>query len=222
MLANGYPINVFYGYVTDGVFQNQTEIDKHAYQPGAEPGDIRFSDLNNDGVINDSDRTVIGNPNPSWLFSMNNRFEWKGLELNIYLQGVAGNQIFNANNVTNTGMSSATNQTTAVLDRWTGEGTSNTMPRAVYADPNQNNRVSDRFIEDGSYLRVKNITLAYSFPQRLLNRIHVEGLRLALSCENVATITGYSGFDPEVSINGIDASLYPSPRTFSVGLNLTF
>ena len=222
MLANGYPINVFYGYVTDGVFQNQTEIDKHAYQPGAEPGDIRFSDLNNDGVINDSDRTVIGNPNPSWLFSMNNRFEWKGLELNIYLQGVAGNQIFNANNVTNTGMSSATNQTTAVLDRWTGEGTSNTMPRAVYADPNQNNRVSDRFIEDGSYLRVKNITLAYSFPQRLLNRIHVEGLRFALSCENVATITGYSGFDPEVSINGIDASLYPIPRTFSVGLNLTF
>ena len=222
MLANGYPINVFYGYVTDGVFQNQTEIDKHAYQPGAEPGDIRFSDLNNDGVINDSDRTVIGNPNPSWLFSMNNRFEWKGLELNIYLQGVAGNQIFNANNVTNTGMSSATNQTTAVLGRWTGEGTSNTMPRAVYADPNQNNRVSDRFIEDGSYLRVKNITLAYSFPQRLLNRIHVEGLRLALSCENVATITGYSGFDPEVSINGIDASLYPIPRTFSVGLNLTF
>ena len=222
MLANGYPINVFYGYVTDGVFQNQTEIDKHAYQPGAEPGDIRFSDLNNDGVINDSDRTVIGNPNPSWLFSMNNRFEWKGLELNIYLQGVAGNQIFNANNVTNTGMSSATNQTTAVLGRWTGEGTSNTMPRAVYADPNQNNRVSDRFIEDGSYLRVKNITLAYSFPQRLLDRIHVEGLRLALSCENVATITGYSGFDPEVSINGIDASLYPIPRTFSVGLNLTF
>ena len=99
MLANGYPINVFYGYVTDGIFQNQTEIDKHAYQPGAEPGDIRFRDLNNDGVINDSDRTVIGNPNPSWLFSMNNRFEWKGLELNIYLQGVAGNQIFNANNV---------------------------------------------------------------------------------------------------------------------------
>ena len=222
MLANGYPINVFYGYVTDGIFQNQAEIDKHAYQPGAEPGDIRFRDLNNDGVINDSDRTVIGNPNPSWLFSMNNRFEWKGLELNIYLQGVAGNQIFNANNVTNTGMSSATNQTTAVLSRWNGEGTSNRMPRAVYADPNQNCRVSDRFVENGSYLRVKNITLAYSFPKRWMDKIHVDGLRLALSCENVATITGYSGFDPEVSINGIDASLYPIPRTFSVGLNLNF
>lgn len=119
-------------------------------------------------------------------------------------------------------MSSATNQTTAVLSRWNGEGTSNRMPRAVYADPNQNCRVSDRFVENGSYLRVKNITLAYSFPKRWMDRIHVDGLRLALSCENVATITGYSGFDPEVSINGIDASLYPIPRTFSVGLNLNF
>lgn len=222
MLANGYPINVFYGYVTDGIFQNEAEVAKHAIQPGAEPGDIRFRDLNNDGVINDSDRTVIGNPNPSWLFSMNNRAEWHGLELSVYLQGVAGNKIYNANNIDNIGMASATNQTTAVLGRWTGEGTSNTMPRAVYGDPNQNCRVSDRFVENGSYLRVKNITLAYSFPEKLLRNIHLEGLRVALSCENVATFTNYSGFDPEVSINGIDASLYPIPRTFSVGINVNF
>lgn len=222
MLANGYPINVFYGYVTDGIFQNEAEVAKHAIQPGAEPGDIRFRDLNNDGVINDSDRTVIGNPNPSWLFSMNNRVEWHGLELSVYLQGVAGNKIYNANNIDNIGMASATNQTTAVLGRWTGEGTSNTMPRAVYGDPNQNCRVSDRFVENGSYLRVKNITLAYSFPEKLLRNIHLEGLRVALSCENVATFTNYSGFDPEVSINGIDASLYPIPRTFSVGINVNF
>ena len=222
MLANGYPINVFYGYVTDGIFQNEQEIANHADQPGAEPGDIRFRDLNNDGVINDSDRTVIGNPNPTWLFSMNNTLEWKGIELSVYLQGVAGNKIYNANNIDNTGMAAALNQTTAVLKRWTGEGTSNFMPRAVFGDPNQNCRVSDRFVEDGSYLRVKNITLAYSFPKKWMEKIRLEGIRIALSCDNVATITKYSGFDPEVSINGIDSSLYPIPRTFSVGLNVNF
>lgn len=222
MLQKGYPINVFYGYVTDGLFQNQTEVDNHAFQPGAAPGDIRFRDLNNDGVINEEDRTVIGNPNPTWLFSMNNTVEWKGLELSVYLQGVAGNSIYNANNIENTGMAAAMNQTAAVLDRWTGEGTSNFMPRAVYGDPNQNCRVSDRFIENGSYLRVKNIMLAYSFPSRLLQKIHVHGLRLSLICENVATISKYSGFDPEVSINGIDQSRYPIPRTYSVGLNINF
>ena len=222
MLQKGYPINVFYGYVTDGLFQNQTEVDNHAFQPGAAPGDIRFRDLNNDGVINEEDRTVIGNPNPTWLFSMNNTVAWKGLELSVYLQGVAGNSIYNANNIENTGMAAAMNQTAAVLDRWTGEGTSNFMPRAVYGDPNQNCRVSDRFIENGSYLRVKNIMLAYSFPSRMLQKIHVHGLRLSLICENVATISKYSGFDPEVSINGIDQSRYPIPRTYSVGLNINF
>ena len=222
MLQKGYPINVFYGYVTDGLFQNETDVLNHAFQPGAAPGDIRYRDLNNDGIINEDDRTVIGNPNPTWLFSMNNRFEWKGLELSVYLQGVAGNSIYNANNIENTGMAAAMNQTTAVLGRWTGEGTSNFIPRAVYGDPNQNCRVSDRFIENGSYLRVKNITLAYSFPARLLEKIHLQGLRLAFVCENVATISKYSGFDPEVSINGIDASRYPIPRTYSVGLNINF
>lgn len=222
MLQKGYPINVFYGYVTDGLFQNQSEVDNHAFQPGAAPGDIRYRDLNNDGVINEADRTVIGNPNPTWLFSMNNTVEWKGLELSVYLQGVAGNSIYNANNIENTGMAAAMNQTVAVLDRWTGEGTSNFMPRAVYGDPNQNCRVSDRFIENGSYLRVKNIMLAYSFPSKMLQKINVHGLRLALICENVATISKYSGFDPEVSINGIDSSRYPIPRTYSVGLNLNF
>ena len=222
MLAEGYPINVFYGYVTDGIFQNQQEVNDHAIQTGAEPGDIRFRDLNNDGVINDEDRTVLGNPNPTWLFSMNNTLTYKGFELSVYLQGVAGNKIFNANNIDNTGMSAAYNQTTDVLDRWTGEGTSNFIPRAVYGDPNGNNRVSDRFVENGSYLRLKNITLAYNFPGKWLDKIGVQALRLSLSCENVATITSYSGFDPEVDINGIDLSRYPISRTFSFGLNLNF
>ena len=222
MLAKDYPINVFYGYVTDGIFQNQSEVNTHAVQPGAEPGDIRFRDLNNDGVINDSDRTVIGNPNPSWLFSMNNSLSYKGFELSVFLQGIAGNKIYNANNIDNTGMAAAYNQTTDVLKRWQGEGTSNSMPRAVFGDPNQNTRVSDRFVENGSYLRLKNITLSYTFPRQWLQKAQIENARLSLSCENVATITGYSGFDPEVGINGIDQNRYPISRTFSLGLNFNF
>ena len=222
MLAKDYPINVFYGYVTDGIFQNQSEVNTHAVQPGAEPGEIRFRDLNNDGVINDSDRTVIGNPNPSWLFSMNNSLSYKGFELSVFLQGIAGNKIYNANNIDNTGMAAAYNQTTDVLKRWQGEGTSNSMPRAVFGDPNQNTRVSDRFVENGSYLRLKNITLSYTFPKQWLQKTQIENARLSLSCENVATITGYSGFDPEVGINGIDQNRYPISRTFSLGLNFNF
>ena len=222
MLAKDYPINVFYGYVTDGIFQNQSEVNTHAVQPGAEPGDIRFRDLNNDGVINDSDRTVIGNPNPSWLFSMNNSLSYTGFELSVFLQGIAGNKIYNANNIDNTGMAAAYNQTTDVLKRWQGEGTSNSMPRAVFGDPNQNTRVSDRFVENGSYLRLKNITLSYTFPKQWLQKAQIENARLSLSCENVATITGYSGFDPEVGINGIDQNRYPISRTFSLGLNFNF
>ena len=222
MLAKDYPINVFYGYVTDGIFQNQSEVNTHAVQPGAEPGDIRFRDLNNDGVINDSDRTVICNTNPSWLFSMNNSLSYKGFELSVFLQGIAGNKIYNANNIDNTGMAAAYNQTTDVLKRWQGEGTSNSMPRAVFGDPNQNTRVSDRFVENGSYLRLKNITLSYTFPKQWLQKAQIENARLSLSCENVATITGYSGFDPEVGINGIDQNRYPISRTFSLGLNFNF
>ena len=222
MLAKGYPINVFYGYVTDGIFQNQKEVHDHASQIGAEPGDIRFKDLNHDGVINDEDRTVIGNPNPSHLFSINNSMTWRGFELSIYLQGVAGNKIFNANKIDLTGMSAAYNQLTDVLSRWNGEGTSNVIPRAVYSDPNGNNRISDRFVESGSYLRLKTISLSYNFPLQWVKILSVESARLTLSCENVATITGYSGFDPEVGINGIDLSSYPVSRTFNIGFNVNF
>ena len=168
MLKAGYPINVFYGYVTDGLFQNWGEVNRHATQPGTAPGDIRFRDLNNDGVINDEDRTILGNPNPNWFFSLSNNLSYKGWELSVFLQGVAGNKIYNANNVDNEGMAAAYNQTTAVLNRWTGEGTSYSMPRAIWGDPNQNCRVSDRFVENGSYLRLKNITLSYTLPKKWL------------------------------------------------------
>lgn len=222
MLAKDYPINVFYGYVTDGIFQNQDEVEAHAFQAGAQPGDIRFKDLDNNGVINDNDRTVIGNPNPSVFYSMTNTLTWKGFELSVFLQGVAGNKIYNYVSSNATGMFAAYNQTTDVLNRWTGEGTSNTMPRAVYGDPNQNARVSDRYVENGAYLRLKNVSLAYNFPKAMLSKIGVEGIRLHFAAENLATITGYSGLDPEVGINGIDYNNYPVSRTFSVGLNVNF
>lgn len=223
MQKNGLPMNVMYGYVTDGVFQTQEEVDSHAFQEnGTSAGDIRFKDLNNDGVINEEDRTVIGDPNPDWLFSMTNTFSYKGFDLSIYLQGVTGNEIFNAVNISSEGMANAYNQTASVKYRWTGYGTSTVMPRAVYGDPNHNARISDRFVEDGSYLRVKNVTLSYTFPARLIRKISIENARVYLSCENLLTLTKYSGFDPEVGVNGIDWNRYPTSRTFSLGLNFNF
>ncbi len=222
MLAADYPINVFYGYVTDGIFQNMDEVKAHAVQPGAEAGDIRFRDLNNDGIINENDRTVIGNPNPTWLFSMNNRLTYKGFELSIYLQGVSGNKIYNQTRSVMESMSAAYNQAASTANRWYGEGTSNSMPRAVWADPNGNNRISDRWVENGSYLRLKNVTLAYNFPDKWLKRINFENARILVSCENVATITGYKGLDPEVGIDGIDYSSFPPSRVFNIGLSVNF
>ena len=222
MLSPNLPINVFYGYVTDGIFQTPEEVRAHAVQSGAEPGDIRFRDLNNDGVINEQDRTVIGNPNPTWLFSMNNRLSYKGFELSIYLQGVAGNKIYNRTRSVMESMSAAYNQAATTADRWYGEGTSNSMPRAVWADPNGNNRISDRWVENGSYLRLKNITLAYNFPDNWLRTLRLENARILFSCENVATITGYKGLDPEVGIDGIDYSSFPPSRIFNVGLSFNF
>lgn len=227
-IQNGYPVNIFYGYVTDGIFQNQDEIDSHAVQqPGTNPatstapGDIRFKDLNNDGVINDKDRTIIGNPNPKFTFSLNNTFTYKNFDLTIFLQGVYGNDIFNANRMYTEAMSIIHNQSTAVLTRWTGEGTSNSTPRAIYSDPNQNARVSDRFIEDGSYLKVKNINLSYTLPKGAFGE-NFNLVKLFVSAQNLLTFTSYSGFDPEVPVNGIDNGTYPITRTVSLGLNVGF
>jgi TonB-linked SusC/RagA family outer membrane protein len=227
LIQAGLPINEFYGFVTDGIFQNQQEIDAHAIQvPGNDPnnrtspGDIRFKDLNNDGVINDKDRTYLGNPNPTFTFAMNNTFSYKGIDLSIFLQGVAGNKICNANRFWSEAMDVAQNQTTATLKRWTAEGTSNIMPRAVFNDPNKNTRPSDRYIEDGSYMRVKNVTLGYTLPTSLIKKAKFSTARFYISAQNLFTITKYSGFDPEVGSNGIDNGVYPVTRTISVGVNL--
>ncbi|HVW61256.1 MAG TPA: hypothetical protein VHC48_14495, partial [Puia sp.] len=223
----GHPAGEFYGYVTNGIFQEQKDVDGHALQqPGTapynstSPGDIRFADLNSDGVINDKDRTYIGDPSPRIIYSMGNSFAYKGFDLNIFFQGVYGNKIFNANNINQESMSIAENQTVRVLDRWRGAGTSQYMPRAVYGDPNQNTRVSNRYVESGSYLRLKNITLGYTFPSRLTKRIGIPSLRVYGACQNVFTLTHYSGFDPEVGVNGVDYSVYPVTRTISAGINI--
>lgn len=225
----GYPINTFYGFVTNGIFQSPKDVEDYAVQvPGADPnnrtspGDIRFRDLNNDGKIDDDDRTFLGNPNPRFLFAMNNSFAWKGFDLSIFLQGITGNHIFNANRIYQEGMAVAVNQTTAVLDRWTGPNTSNSMPRAVFNDPNKNTRVSDRFVEDGSYLRIKNITFGYTLSPRLAARMKMQSARLYLSGQNLLTFTRYTGFDPEVPANGIDLNVYPVTRTISAGINISF
>ena len=220
MLRAGYPINVFYGYVTDGLFQNWEEVNRHATQPGAAPGDIRFRDLNNDGVINDEDRTVIGNPNPNWFFSLSNNFSYKGWELSVFLQGVSGNKIYNANNVDNEGMAAAYNQTTAVLNRWTGEGTSNSMPRAIWGDPNQNCRVSDRFVENGSYLRLKNLEIGYTLPTAWMKKMNVNQLRIYISGYNLLTFDSLDVLDPEMT-NTLNPS-YPLIKVVNLGLKLSF
>ena len=223
----GKPIGAFYGYVTNGIFQNWDEVNSYAVQKpsqnggqGTSPGDIRFKDLDNNGVINDNDRTFLGNPTPTWLFSMNNSLSYKNFDLQIFLQGVAGNEIYNGTRSSLESMSTVTNQSVKMLDRWTAEGTSNSIPRAVYADPNNNNRVSNRFLEDGSFLRLKNVTLGYTLPAKAIKKIYVTNARMFVSAQNVFTITPYSGFDPEVS--GVDTGSYPMTRTISIGIDVKF
>lgn len=226
---NGFPVSSFYGFLTNGIFQSQKEIDDYAVQvPGADPynrtspGDIKFRDLNNDGRIDDADRTYIGNPSPLFIFALGNSFAWKGFDLNIFLQGVKDNDIFNANRIYQEGMSVAQNQTTAVLDRWTGTGTSNHFPRAVFNDPNKNSRVSDRFIEDGSYLRLKNVNFGYTLPAAFTTKARIQSARIYVSAQNLFTFTDYTGFDPEVPASGIDLNVYPVTRTISAGISLLF
>lgn len=141
--------------------------------------------------------------------------------MEVFLQGVSGNQIYHANRVTLEGMYTIRNQTTRVLNRWTGEGTSNEVPRAIYSDPNKNTRNSDRFIENGKYLRLKNVTIGYTIPESLLNRAGFGSVRVYFSGQNLITWTKYTGFDPEV-IGGVDNSNYPITRNLSLGIDVRF
>ncbi len=222
----GYPIASFYGYLTDGIFQDQQEIEAHAFQnENTAPGDIRFSDLNNDGIINNLDRDYIGNPTPDFTYGINADFEYKGFDVSLFVQGVQGNDVFNG--IVRYDFS-YTNRPQSVLNRWTGPGTSNSEPRVTVNDPNFNARVSDRFVEDGSYIRLKNLQLGYSLPRSIVRKLKLDKFRLYLSAQNLLTITDYSGLDPEIGATqgaldlGIDRGFYPQSRTFLGGVNIIF
>jgi TonB-linked SusC/RagA family outer membrane protein len=222
----GQPLGSFYGYVTDGIFQNGEEVAAHAFQnTGTAPGDIRYKDLNGDNVIDQNDRAYIGNPNPDFSYGMTLGAKYKGVDLGMFIQGVGGNDIYNATVRYDLVFS---NKPNSILDRWTGEGTSNSEPRVSLSDPNNNTRVSDRFVEDGSYLRFKNIQIGYTLPEKIMEKIKVQKLRVYASGNNVFTFTKYSGFDPEIGAYGgaleagIDRGFYPQARSIIFGLQLTF
>ncbi|OGX91936.1 SusC/RagA family TonB-linked outer membrane protein [Hymenobacter coccineus] len=232
----GSPLGAFYGYQVQGIFQSDAAGTAAATQNGSKgkAGDIQFRDISGpngvpDGVINDQDRTVIGNPNPKAFAGVTNNFTYKGLELSVFFQGSFGNDIYNANRQTIEGQADPLNQSTRVLNHWTPTNTNTDIPRPVRNDPNGNNRFSDRFVEDGSYVRLKNVTLAYNVPVTLSQRAAIKSLRVYATGQNLITWTNYLGYDPEVSADpfsstglGRDFGVYPQSRTYTVGLNATF
>lgn len=221
----GRPIAAFYGFVTDGIFQTTEEVAAHAFQHElTAPGDIRFKDLNGDGVIDLLDQTFIGNPTPDFTYGLNADCSFKGFDLSIFVLGSQGNDIYNG---TVRYDFTYVNRPVSVLNRWTGPGTSNSEPRVSLNDPNQNARVSDRFVEDGSFIRLKNLQLGYSPPASLLKSLGIYKFRMYVSAQNLFTFTRYSGLDPEIGAVsaleiGIDRGFYPQARTFLGGLSVTF
>ena len=228
----GLPFPYFYGHKSDGIFQNAEEVAAHVnkdgnlLQPNAQPGDVRFLDVDGDGDIDDDDRTYIGKGTPDWSFGLNVGFEWKGIDFNMLLQGVVGNQAFNVTRRTDLYY---INLPKTILNRWTGEGTSNTQPRFMFDSPNNNYRSSDLWVEDASFLRARNVQLGYTLPQKWTQKVAVQRFRVYVQAENLFTLTKYSGCDPEVtggngfsSDLGVDRGVYPQSRTFSVGVNLNF
>jgi TonB-linked SusC/RagA family outer membrane protein len=220
----GQPFGSFFGYVADGLFQTADEVKAGAKQEsGTAPGDIRFKDLNGDGVINAADRTFIGRPNPNFSFGITNTFNYKGFDLSVFINGAQGNQIYNQNRyLLESALYGSFSGGTITLNRWTGPGTSNDVPRAIDSDPNRNLRVSSHFVEDGSFVRLKNVTLGYTLPQSVLSRISSKQIRLYVTGQNLITLTHYTGFDPEVSASGVDLGIYPQARVFTGGVNIGF
>jgi TonB-linked SusC/RagA family outer membrane protein len=245
----GYPIQGFYGYVTDGLFQSQDEIDalnqnalnqfnagnvtQNVYQTsGTAPGDIKFKDLDGNGVIDENDRKVIGSFLPDFSYGLNFTGSYKNFDISMQLQGVYGNDIYCGTKVLTQGMMRLFNSDVAVLNAWTPENPNTSMPRAINADPNNNARTSDRFIEDGSYMRIKNLTIGYNFSNQFLSRMfadYVKGLKFYATAQNLLTLTNYYGYDPEIASrggntlqHGVDYGQYPQPRTFILGIKATF
>ena len=228
----GLPFPYYYGYKTDGIFQTPEEVAAYVnengelIQPLATPGDVRFVDLNGDGVIGDDDRTMIGKGMPDWTFGLNLGFEWKGLDFNMLLQGQAGAQAFNVTRRTDLYY---INLPKTILQRWTGAGSSDKYPKFEFSSANENYRVSDLWVEDASFLRARNVQIGYTLPQNITKKAFIQRLRIYAQAENLFTLTKYTGCDPEVSGGGsygteagIDRGVYPQNRTFTVGVNLSF
>ncbi|WP_352422122.1 TonB-dependent receptor [Proteiniphilum sp.] len=225
---NGKPIGYFWGYKTNGLFQNEQEITdwiaagNGVLQNDVKPGDVRYIDVNHDGVIDDKDKVNLGNGMPDFTFGFNLGFEYKGFDLSIYANGAIGQQIVQSYRGH---QNKYANYTTAILDRWTGEGTSHKIPRVT--EQNINWQFSDLFVHDADYLRINNITLGYDFS-RLVNRKFISQARIYTQVQNAFTFTKYEGMDPEIGygvdgwVSGVDVGYYPRPRTILFGVSLKF
>lgn len=210
----GQPLGAMYGYVSEGV------------DPAT--GNIKYQDLNGDGSITAADRTYIGYAQPDFTFGLTNRVNWKNFELNVFLQGVQGNDLFNASRVELESMNDSKNQSAAVLNRWTKAGQVTDIPKAIKGSTT-NTQISSRFVEDGSYIRLKTVSLTYHFNSPMLKKLSISNLSIYATAQNLFTMTNYSGFDPEVSqyqgngpAMGIDYGTYPQSRSFILGCNLNF
>ena len=223
ILREGDPLNSYWGYQTAGIFQNQSEIDASA-QPGARPGDLRFVDTNDDGEINPDDRVILGNPLPNFTLGLNNTFSYKGFTLDIFFDGVFGNELLNFTRIdSESPIELLRNRQDFVLDRWTPENTDSPNPSFLRSLGGRS--VNDRVVEDGSYVRLRNLRIGYTFPDGTIKG--VERLGIFANAQNVLTITDYSGFNPDVSSFGtsnlrLDYNAYPLARIITMGLNIGF
>ncbi len=227
----GRPVQSYYGYITEGIFQNAADIASHATQTGAAPGDIKFKDVNGDGVINANDKAFIGSYLPKFTYSLNYAATYKNFDASIFFQGVYGDQLFDAERIITEGMARLFNASTVVLNAWTPTNTNTDVPRAISGNPNLNARISTRLVEDGSYLRLKNVIIGYTIPKSIIkvgNKLNLSRLRVYVSSQNLLTFTKYKGFDPEIGsrngllTNGIDYGQYPAARSFQFGLQAGF
>ncbi len=228
-LMPGEPMGVYYGYVCDGIFQDAVQVANHATQPGAAPGRLIYRDLNGDGVIDDNDRCIIGDPNPDVSLGLNLAFKYKAFTLDMFFAGDFGFDIQNHMKrqlLSMTYGNLATNRGVDILNAWTPQNTSSDIPALSLTDDNNEARFSTYYVEDGSYMKMKYLKLSYSLPKKLIGKIGASNLDVYGQVENVFTITKYSGLDPEILPGEygarIDNGAYPRPRTFTIGLNLQF
>lgn len=229
----GHPISGFYLYRTDGIFQSMDEVNKHVnqdgelLQPSAKPGDIRFKDVNGDGSIDENDKEYCGTGIPKVEVNLNLSAAYKGFDLTLSFGSAFGHKLYNGNKYFYESMKTPTHMLATVMNAWTKENPNTDVPRAVYNDPNNNARESERFLENGDFVRLRQAQLGYTLPKALMNKANIEKLRFYVSGDNLFTITGYKGIDPEFSTTsplnaGIDRHIYPFTRSFTVGAQLTF